>query len=414
MKNITKKIFKLLPESLRLHLIRSNVQIPSGMDKLQVKIANTQGELEQAYELLHNSYVEQNLMDPNHSKLRFNIWSALPYTHVIVAKIGDEVIGTVSLIKDSAIGLPSDKAYNNENNELRRSGKRIVEVSALAVAPNYRKVGHKISLYLMKYLYQYTSSYLHADIICATVRHTVVDFYKALFSFEQKGKVIKYDFVKGTRANFIYLDLRERQMLKLKNIYLKYPDSSNIYNFCTSSENKEKFEFPSKIEGLITHQQMNPKVLEYFLIHKTALHKELNERELKLIQSAYDNHPSLVKNTNPLNKEKTPDRSNFRHLTQIQAVYITKDMAVMGTILDLSTDGAYFAPMQNLPIQENGSLMFTFQGQKFRIPCTTVWKNEGKSVRYPIGVGLKMTKQFLALRSIAQEINMEQISKEAA
>ncbi len=406
MKSLIRKLFRLLPEQKRLHLIRQNVRVPAGLNNIVLKLATTKDELEQAYCLLHDSYVGQSLMDPHPSGMRFNIWSALPYTSVIVAKIENKVVGTVSLIKDSPIGFPSDKIYQEENNAHRKNRRRMVEVSAFAVDPMFRQDGHKISLYLMKYLYQYSQNYLNADMLCATIRKHVLDFYKALFSFEQNGKAVRYDFVKGTLAVQISLDLTCENIEKIQNMYSKYPAKSNIYNFCVTPETQAAFEFPKQLKEISMNPVMTPLLLDYFLVKKTGLYRELSPRMLELVHSAYSNHPDLANTLPKLQHVDYTNRPNFRYLTNVRAVFMAKNISVIGTILDLSTDGAFFAAGTELPNEAEGQIIFTIQGQKYQIPCSIIWMNRGNTLRYPTGLGIKFEKSVPFLNELFQKTNM--------
>ncbi len=87
-----------LPKFLRIKLIRQNIRISTPPKDFQVNIASTKEELEKAYSLLHDCYVGTKLMAPDKSGLRCNFFSFLPFTTTVVAKIGEIVIGTVSLI----------------------------------------------------------------------------------------------------------------------------------------------------------------------------------------------------------------------------------------------------------------------------------------------------------------------------
>lgn len=413
MSRVIKKIFSLLPESLRLHIIRSKVQIPSGVDNIVLKIADTQEELEQAYRLLHDSYVGQKLMDVHPSKLRFNIWSALPYTSVVIAKIDNEVVGTVSLICDSPVQLPADKIFLNENNYYRNQKLRLVEASAFAVNPKFRQSGHKISLYLMKYLYQYTSQILNADLLIATVRVSAVDFYKALFAFTQNGKNTPHTFVKGAKVGHISMSLKPDHAEKVKEIYANYSDSSNLHAFCTTPETHSKFQFPNIVKGFSTKTILTPNMLEYFLVKKTGLHKELKPRELSLIHSAYNNDSSLTAKIPTLDQIETVDRISFRHLTQIHAIFKTENTTIMGTIMDLSSTGAFFSPSEKVSLEKSGTLYFSVQNKKFKIPCEIVWTNTGSAIRYPEGVGLKIESSANLLNEIFGETRSNTHQKSA-
>src|SRR5687768_6662746 len=99
-------LFNLLPENFRHQIMRDWAKAPDHSNKDVIyKIASTQEELEAAFHLLHDCYTATGFITPEPHGLRCTLHSILPYTTVVVAKKGDLVIGTVSLIKDSPIGF---------------------------------------------------------------------------------------------------------------------------------------------------------------------------------------------------------------------------------------------------------------------------------------------------------------------
>ena len=98
------------------------------------RIARTKEELEQAFSLVYKEYASRGYI-PKHykSKLRLSLYNALPSTATFVAKQGRKVVATVTLIPDSPIGIPMDKIYKKEVDSLRKKGRRVAEVSQLAI-----------------------------------------------------------------------------------------------------------------------------------------------------------------------------------------------------------------------------------------------------------------------------------------
>lgn len=212
-----KYIFKMLPKSVRLALIRKMVKIPEACldNRHVVKTARSAEETNQALSLLHDCYVAKGFMHADPTGLRRSVYNDRPESTIVVVKDGDQVIGTLTLIRDGALGLPTDKYFKSENNELRQQGKNLVEVSALAVHPKYRNQGNAISLLMMKFLYHYTKA-MKADQLVCTVDPRAQDFYEALWGFERKGKVIQYPLVNGSLA--VYMGMELSEAAKQKNI----------------------------------------------------------------------------------------------------------------------------------------------------------------------------------------------------
>src|SRR5260370_16685185 len=65
----------------------------------------------------------------------------MPSTAVFVARAGGAVVATVSLITDSALRLPCDALWGADLAAFRATGRRLAEVSALAVSEAWRGPG---------------------------------------------------------------------------------------------------------------------------------------------------------------------------------------------------------------------------------------------------------------------------------
>ena len=130
-----------LPKSFQAKFIRAMFEVDYNLPKeLVLKQADTEDEIQQALKLVHDSYVELNYMDPKESELRFSKFHALPTTVILVAKFDDVVVGTISIIPDSSLGLPVDTTW--DLGKYRRKGKLIAEISSLAIKKGlYLKCG---------------------------------------------------------------------------------------------------------------------------------------------------------------------------------------------------------------------------------------------------------------------------------
>jgi hypothetical protein len=107
---------------------------------LSLRIADRPSDFLLAARLVHDAYVARGVLDAQSSGLRVTRFSALPSTLAVVALEGDRVVGTVSLVRDSAEGLPMEAAYPDEVRE-RRAMRVIAEVGSLAVDHAYRHSG---------------------------------------------------------------------------------------------------------------------------------------------------------------------------------------------------------------------------------------------------------------------------------
>ena len=93
----------------------------------------------QAYSLVHDCYVQRGYIEPCRDGARIRLFEAIPEMATFVAKVDDSVVAVTSVLMDSPeLGLPSDKAFGPEIDKLRRAGRRVCEITNLAVHPDHR------------------------------------------------------------------------------------------------------------------------------------------------------------------------------------------------------------------------------------------------------------------------------------
>ena len=108
-----RKIFSFFPRSVRFVVYRRFVDCDPKPDKrLVLKIAQTKEELEACFKLLHDAYVGSDFMQPDPSGMRVTIYHALPTTTTLCAKFDGEVVGTISLIRESIFGFPLQSIFD--------------------------------------------------------------------------------------------------------------------------------------------------------------------------------------------------------------------------------------------------------------------------------------------------------------
>ncbi len=124
----------------RMVLLKRSGLFGSNTRGVVIQRATTLDELRQAYRLVHDTFVETGYILPHQSGLRIRIFEAIPEMATFVAKVGERVVGVLSLLCDSPdLRLPADTVYRIELDELRATGARLCEVTNQAIAPEFRK-----------------------------------------------------------------------------------------------------------------------------------------------------------------------------------------------------------------------------------------------------------------------------------
>lgn len=287
-----RKLFSFFPKFIRFAIYRSFVDgDPKPDDRLLLKIAETRGELEACFRLLHDAYVSSGFMKPDPSGMRATIYHALPTTTTLCAKFDGEVVGTISLIRESVFGFPLQSIFDLR--QVRSKGGKIAEVSALAVHPKFRKTGGTILFPLMKFMYQYCTTYFDTRHLVIAVNPNRIEMYESLLFFQRltETTIANYDFVNGAPAVGASLDLSEAPEL-YKKIYGGKSRRKNLHHYFTRLKLRN-ITLPGRRYFMTNDPVMTPELLDYFFNQQTHVFANLEERDKTLLHSIY-NLPQYV------------------------------------------------------------------------------------------------------------------------
>jgi N-acyl amino acid synthase FeeM len=169
--------------------------------------------LDGAFRLTHDQYVRRGYMLPHPTGRRLNLYHALPTTKVLVARCGSTLVGTISIVEDSPLGLPMEEIYRDEVSRLRDQGRRVSEVSALAMDADSHGCGMAAVLGLLRMIELYAADVARLDDACISVNPRHVGFYRKFLDFEIMGPRKSYHRVNGAPAEALRLDLRQVRRL---------------------------------------------------------------------------------------------------------------------------------------------------------------------------------------------------------
>jgi hypothetical protein len=199
-----------------LLLVRSPTSHRSDHEPITYKIAVNQQERESAFRLVHRAYVRAGLIEDNPHQLRVTPYHMLDTTDVFIAIFGGEVISTVSLVGDGELGLPMERIYADEVQQLRKQGVSIAEVSSLA--DRRRQLSRTLPVFvpLMRLMAQ-TARHRGIERLLVAVHPRHARFYRRVLSFEDMGEVRPYPFVRNRPAVALALDFRKLERIRPVN-----------------------------------------------------------------------------------------------------------------------------------------------------------------------------------------------------
>ena len=284
---VLRKLLAALPRDTRFALYRRFVDCdPHPSERLVLKIADTREELAACFSLLHDAYVDSGFMQPDPSGMRVTNYHALPTTTTLCAKWDGEVVGTISLIRESAFGFPLQKIF--DLTEVRQKEGNLAEVSALAVHKKFRKTGGAILFPLMKFMYEYATQYFDTRHLLIAVNPNRIEMYESLLFFERltANVVDNYDFANGAPAVGATLDLHFAPAT-LEAAYRNKPARKNLHAYFTQVSLPNLI-LPNRRYFTTNDPVLTPELLDYFFNVRTSGFAHLDEHKKSLLHSIYD------------------------------------------------------------------------------------------------------------------------------
>ena len=188
--SLQRQTFEWLPESFQHRLMRSHLNLDhSYPEDITFKIVESMEEIERACSLLHEAYAEVGFTNINGSGSRFTVYHAMPTSYTLIAKQGDDILATGTLIVRTTDPLPAEDMLALE--KYLKEGRRLVEVSALAIHRRARGNEGRILFSFFKYGYTFALRHLGATDLIFTCVPAQFAFYTGILLFEPiDGKVV--------------------------------------------------------------------------------------------------------------------------------------------------------------------------------------------------------------------------------
>lgn len=121
----------------------------AAVSEIDVVISDRVEDLDEALRIVHDGFVEAGYLDPQASGRRMHPSYLNPGTAFFVARIGGEPVGACAFIADGPFGLPSDRAFAEENDALRAGTPHLLrEIGSLVVHSAYRRSTRRIVMRL--------------------------------------------------------------------------------------------------------------------------------------------------------------------------------------------------------------------------------------------------------------------------
>jgi len=251
-------------------------------ENIEYKIAISTEELEQAFELVTQQYISAGLHNEN-DDLRLTKFHLLPNCKVFIAiqkqaDYSEKVIGTLTMVEDSLMGLPMDEVYHDHLQRLRICNLKLAEVICLAVVPEQSAIHNNIVMYLYKICLQYSRFTQINDLLC-TVKPKHTTFYESLLLFKQIGELVPYSYAKNQLVQGYQLNLHQANK-DFEKVYSGMEFDADLHRFFFTDT--VQFDRPYGKGDVMTPEQMR-----YFIEQKTQLLSSLSHRDKSILRDEY-------------------------------------------------------------------------------------------------------------------------------
>lgn len=277
---------------IRLRKTRALLNNPLDL-AVNYSIASDQDLIEEAFHLVYQAYTEVGLQAENEAQIRFTKYHVVPSSKVFVAVFrpeltkpdferqrvneGKRVVGTLTLVLDSPLGMPVEQVCGAEIQEMREKGSRMAEVIALAIDPQFRR--HNVMMYLYRIMFEYARLKGVTDICCAVTRRHI-EFYRDILLFRPLGQLLPYAAGNGLEVQGHVLNI-EHAFDDSKETYTTEGFDANVHDFFFGGDVDHHIN-----EGLPWSEAM----IKYFLTEKTHHLETFDADELMAIRAAYSKH----------------------------------------------------------------------------------------------------------------------------
>lgn len=182
---------------------------------VRVRRAVTEADLRAAYELVHEVYLEKGYITEKPGRIRLRVFEAFPEMATFLCEKDGQIAAVMSIVPDSVdAGLPSDAAFGEELDAVRRQGRKLAEITNLAVKTEFRRSNAFPELTRAVYAQAVASG---MDDIFIAISQGHGSFFQGVLQFDPCGDQRSYsdekeDIVEGKRMDLHTIEQRWQEV----------------------------------------------------------------------------------------------------------------------------------------------------------------------------------------------------------
>jgi len=180
--------------------------------EFSVRVASSLEDRLAAWRLAYDVYRGKEYAAPDPQELWYSVHDALPETVTVLVERSGELIGAVTVIPDSPLGLPADRVFPAETSALRQSGGVLAEAVSLVQGGVGERAGMVVAARLCEFTCLVAERLLGASDLVITVNPRHERYYRRVMLFERRGEEVPCDKVSGALAVFLTLNFKDMDL----------------------------------------------------------------------------------------------------------------------------------------------------------------------------------------------------------
>lgn len=285
-----RRLLQRVPTRVRHPLMRQLFKFdPDRCEHVEVRFARTAEEYQQAFQTVYEAYAAVGFFESGNNpaaraaRALFYPQVALSTSTVVVALVGGRVVGTASLIRDSAMGLAADSLLGASKTRITGQGERVAELSMLAIAPTHRR-GGEVLFTLLRYVAMLSMERERLDLAVCTTNVSLADALAGLMLFHPITKPFLHP-KSGASTQGLYLDYRDIEV-RARRIYRGAPRQRDLPRFFFD-EGRTRVRFPDTPWPTTLLPKLGPTEFVRAFGSPAALHENLAPRQLLVLRNGF-------------------------------------------------------------------------------------------------------------------------------
>ena len=175
------------------------------IEDVEVSQVTTLQEFYVSMQKLHAEYLRLGLVKRQQGDMLFSPWFFSPGNRLFIARIANDVIGTIGFIKQSEQGLPAEKIFADVIKGTRCRPEKTGEIGSLCIDARYRGTGMLRTLYAWMMLYAIFDQ--RVETLFIQVEKRKARFYQDLLFFKQLGESRMHPDYEGHEVALLHADI---------------------------------------------------------------------------------------------------------------------------------------------------------------------------------------------------------------